>query len=77
MSAEINLTPSDVVGAVQRALMELSAYMNRPALSIDVVACEAHLDHIYKMLRTLQDMQIQAGAMAGAGNENGAEARKN
>lgn len=53
----VDLNPSDIAGAVQRALSELHGYMQRPALSIDVPAAQSHLDRVAALLLTLSDMQ--------------------
>lgn len=74
----INITPSDIVGAIQRQLQELLVYLNQSALQIDTNACLAHLDRTEEFLRSLQDAQLKLAAAQntqGAVKGNGKEAR--
>jgi len=70
------LTPADLVGAVQRGLGEINAYLGRPALSVDVNEVLSYLDHVQTLLGKLQEMQMQISA-ANGNAADGASARKN
>jgi hypothetical protein len=76
MSDQKNITfnPSDVLGAVQRALTELHTYIAQPPQGVDVRACRAHLAHVFELLDVLETQQ--ASMAASQGGENG-EARAN
>lgn len=74
MSDSLRLTPADLVGAVQRALIELHTYLQQPGMAVDVNACVSHLDRVQNLLGALQEMQIAAAQ--GAKGE-GSEMRKN
>jgi len=71
--SNISLTPSDVVGAVQRACAELGSYLQSPALSIDVPACHAHLSRMAEMLSALDAMQSSIAQAHAAANGNDTE----
>lgn len=70
----ITLTPSDVIGAVQRGLAELGAYLNQPAMAISVPESLAHLSRVGDLLSALEGMQDQLRAAYAAQNGNGADA---
>lgn len=58
----ISLNPSDIVGAVQRGLIELNAYLQQSALAISVPDCAAHLGRMLTLLETLNAMQDELRA---------------
>lgn len=70
----VNLTPSDVAGAVQRRLNEVVAYLNGPPLAIDTVLARNHLIGAIDLLDALQGMQSAVQAQSTAANGNDAEA---
>lgn len=75
-SDPINLTPNDIVGMVQRGLMELNGYLSQvPPLQVDTNQVSAHLDRMLGFVHTLQDMQLQHATQEHAANGNGKEAR--
>ena len=43
---KINLTPHNILGIIQRDLMELHAYLNRPPHEVDLDGVMAHLNNI-------------------------------
>jgi hypothetical protein len=47
-------TPSDVLGAVQRGLMELNVYLSQPFQNINVGSCLQHLDDMRWRLEALR-----------------------
>lgn len=70
------LTPDDLVGAVQRGLGQINAYLGRPALSVDTNEVLSALDRLGDMVRKIQDMQLSFAA-ANGNAADGASARKN
>lgn len=66
----VPLTPSDVVGAMQRRLREIHDYLNNVPHQINPQACRAHLAPMFDQLDVLEAMQASVGQQ-----ENGAEAR--
>ena len=74
MADSISLTPSDIVGAIQRGLTELHTYLQQPPASIEVGACVTHLGQMIERLETLAEMQ---GALRQHQAANGAETRTN
>ena len=77
MADSISLTPSDIVGAIQRGLTELHTYLQQPPASIDVGACVTHLGQMIERLETLAEMQGVLRQHQAAANGNGAETRTN
>lgn len=71
----VALTPSDLLGAVQRCLTELSAYLQQPALGVDVNLCRDQMDHIEKLLASFEGMQMQL--MHAMESRDGEAARRN
>lgn len=67
----VPLTPSDVVGAMQRRLREVHDYMNHVPHQINPNACREHLVQFFDHLDVLEAMQASVGKT----QENGAEAR--
>lgn len=71
--SDISLTPSDLVGAIQRGLAELAAYLNAPVQEINPTICVAHMERLTGLMTRLEaGMPQQAAA-----NGNAREARTN
>lgn len=68
MSDSITLTASDIVGAVQRGIRELDAYLSNPTGNVDPDLCVAHMERLTAMMGKVQAMQppSQNGANAEA-----------
>ncbi len=72
----VTLTPSDVLGMVQRALTDMHGYLGQHPMQVDVNQCFAHMDAMKQRLATLQAMQqtimqaqqAQEGAAKGKGH---------
>lgn len=75
MADTISPTPSDIVGAIQRALQELNQYLNQPSLAVDVNASREHLSRTLDLFDLLA--QMQASMPQAAANGAAAEARTN
>lgn len=74
MSEEnIQLSPSDVVGAVQRRNAELAMHLNNHPSQIDCAGVQNQLLAMSKLVSALGDMQRQMAEQA-APVANGAEA---
>lgn len=72
----ITLTPSDIIGAVQRGLAELQVYLNSPAQEINVSMCVAHMERLGGLLMRMEPMQQTSGAVT-APNARQPEKRAN
>ena len=72
--SNLTLNPSDIVGAIQRSLIEAHSYLGQPALSLDCNLLRQHLARAFEMLDVLESQQ--ATIAASQGGENG-EARAN
>ena len=70
----VSLTPSDVVGAVQRRLQELSAYLQGPSLAINTFEARSHLEGAIDLLDALHGMQLSIQAQQSVANGNDADA---
>lgn len=70
----IPLTPSDLVGAMQRRLVELHSYLTHPPHAISVDGCKDHLAPVWTMLDKLAEMQAAIQAQTAHSAQNG-EAR--
>lgn len=68
----IQLSPSDVVGAIQRRTSELAMHLNNHPDNIDCHGVQGQLVAMSKLVSALADMQQGARDSAGA---NGAEAQ--
>lgn len=66
--AEITLTNSDIIGAVQRGIRELDAYLSNPTGNVDVALCVGHMERLTELMGRVQNMQpaAQNGANAEA-----------
>ena len=76
MSATVNLTPNDIVGILQRGLLELNGYLSQvPPLQVETTQVASHLDRLQTFVHTLQDMQLSHASQESAANGKGKEAR--
>lgn len=74
-SGTVNVTPNDVVGIIQRGLLELNGYLSQvPPLQVDTNQMASHLDRLQTFVTRLQDMQLQFATHESA-NGVGKEAR--
>ena len=71
--SNISMTPSDVIGAIQRAVSELNAYLGQPAMAVSVPDCKAHLDRVIAMFDALAEMQAAIVAEHTARNDASGE----
>ncbi len=69
----IPLTPSNVIGIIQRDCLDLSLYLNQDPLAVSPEGMKRHLSSMYAWVEQLEAMQA---ALAGA-DKPGAEARAN
>lgn len=60
--ADLTLTPSDIVGAIQRGIGELAAYLNAPVQEIDPSICIAHMQRLTGLMERLEVARPQAPA---------------
>lgn len=68
---EVNLSPSDVVGAVERGIKELAMYLNNNApLLMNVEEIRKHFKHMDEHLGRLREMQLLSEATNKAANDN-------
>lgn len=59
---EVNLTPSDVVGSIERGVKELMIYLSNPPLSLNVDELRNHFKHMDEHLGRLKEMQLLSAA---------------
>lgn len=70
----LELTPSDLAGALHRAAVELAQYLHGShALSLDAGQMKAHIARMYRFLDALEGMQTELRAQHAAANGNGVE----
>lgn len=55
--ANVDMAPSDILGALQRNLTELHAYLGQPLMQISLEAVGAHMDLAETLVSILEDMQ--------------------
>lgn len=67
--SDTSFTPSDYVGAIQRGLGELAAYLNAPVQEINPGLCVLHMQRLTMLMQRL-DAMVQPPA-----NGRDAEAR--
>ena len=77
MADSISLTPSDILGAIQRGLRELDVYLQQPVIAVDVGASVTHLNQMIERLGVLAEMQGAMRKSQAAANSNGTDARAN
>ena len=65
----VSLTPSDVVGAIQRRLLELGQYLNMPSLAINTDEARVHLEGAINLLDALRGMQMSIQAQQSVAND--------
>jgi hypothetical protein len=73
----LNLTPSDIIGAVKQGCEEMHGYLSRtPVLEVDGGVCQAHLDRLAAMIGMVAPARVRSnGEDAGASDQTGREAR--
>ena len=60
---EVNLTPSDVVGSIERGVKELAMYLNNNApLQMNTDEIRNHFKHMDEHLVRLKEMQLLSAA---------------
>lgn len=69
--SDLAFTPSDIVGAIQRGLGELAAYLNAPVQEINASLCVAHMQRLTALMERIEPL-AQAPI-----NPNAHEARAN
>ena len=65
----VALTPSDVVGAIQRRLLELGQYLNMPSLAINTDEVRVHLEGAIDLVDALRGMQMSIQAQQSVAND--------
>ena len=66
--AELSLSPSDLAGAIHRALTEALVHINGvPSHAIDAAGLKAHLGRVLLHLDALEDMQATMAQSASNG----------
>lgn len=53
----ITLMPSDVLGIIQRRLLELNAYLGQAPMGVDVGLAKQHFAEAYGFLENFEQMQ--------------------
>jgi len=53
----ITLTPSDLLGVIQRNLRELDAYLAQAPMGVNVGMCKEHLGRAFMFLDSFEQMQ--------------------
>ncbi len=78
ITATIEASPSNIVGALKQDLAEMMGYLqNTAALNVDPVLLKHHLEHMIKLLGAFRNMQMAVIAQAEKLAANAPEARKN
>lgn len=78
ITATIEATPANVIGALKQDCAELGGYLNNTAaINVDTALAKHHLDHMIKLLGALRNMQMAVAAQQEKLAANGPEARKN
>ncbi len=78
ISATIEATPANVMGALKQDVSDLGAYLNNtPAIHINTLEIKKHLEHMIKLLGALRNMQMAIAAQAEKVAANVPDARKN
>lgn len=65
-SKQIQITPSDCIGAVRQGAAELHHHMQQPLMDINAKACIAHCEHMIEWLDQILTAQAAVAAAAPA-----------
>ena len=58
----INLTPSDVIGAIKQGAAELAGHMQLNIMDMNLAACTGHCQHLIDLIDSLTTMQASIAA---------------
>lgn len=55
----VQVTPADVIGMIQRGLMELHTYLNQPVLEINAAVAIAQLERMLEQTTRFHGVMVQ------------------
>lgn len=65
----ITLSPSDLLGVIQRNLRELDAYLAQAPMGVNAQLCKEHLGRAYGFLESFEQMQAAIVAQQGGASK--------